>query len=154
MRTNFNKIWKTRSTSKGDIQWTLTLLQYHQQGAQKARQRTQKATTDTTQQYPQDTHEAPKKGRGNKDGERRGINNIVISEMIRTKRFESWEGSKGTRKTHKMGKEDKWKENAFLWAYYSIIYLYSSYKLFPIIQSFICFLWIPYQLQIIYHFSD
>jgi hypothetical protein len=29
-----------------------------------------------------------------------------------------------------------------------------TYKLHPIIQSFICFLWIPYQLQIIYHFSD
>jgi hypothetical protein len=29
-----------------------------------------------------------------------------------------------------------------------------SYKLFPFILSIICFLWIPYQLQIIYIFSD
>jgi hypothetical protein len=29
-----------------------------------------------------------------------------------------------------------------------------NYKLFPIFQTVICFLWIPYQLQIICYFSD
>jgi hypothetical protein len=54
--------------------------------------------------HPQYTHEAPKKRERKQGNERRGINNIVISEiseMIRTKRFESGEGSTGVRKTRR-----------------------------------------------------